>query len=253
VLFRSEIAYEDGLWQHRAGALWIPDGPVFAYADQCWLHWSEREAKFLRDASDYWFYLYRPRAGDVIVDIGAGRGEDVYAFSRAVGERGTVWALEAHPATFRLLERFCRKNALSNVRPIQAAAMDRKATLRIETLPVWESNYVYEGAATATSHVVEADRFDDLAARLGIGRIDLLKMNIEGAELIALRGMPEALRRARYACVAAHDFRAARGEGEEFRTHALVVAALEAAGFTLAIRADDPRYYVKEHIHGWRA
>ncbi len=247
-----EIVYEDGLWMHRAGGLWFPDGPTFAYVEGCWAQWPERAAKYRRDAADYWFHVYQPRPGDVIVDIGAGRGEDVLAFSEAVGEAGTVWAVEAHPDSFRLLDRFCRKNGLTNVRLLNCAAMDRRGRLRVETLPVWESNYVHDGPATATSRDVEAFPFDEIRAREGVERIDFLKMNIEGAERFALRGMAETLAHVRFACIAAHDFRAARGEGEEFRTHDFVVQTLRAAGFQLTIRADDPRYYVKEHIHAWR-
>ncbi len=247
-----EIVYEDGMWMHRAGPLWFPDGPEFAYAEGCWAKWPERAAKFRRDAADYWFHVYQPRRGDVLVDIGAGRGEDVFAFSEVAGPEGTVWALEAHPGSFRLLECFCRKNGLSNVRLLNCAAMDRRGRMRVETLPVWESNFVHAGAATPTSLEVEAFPFDEIRAQQGIERIDFLKMNIEGAERLALGGMPETLRSVRHACIAAHDFRAGRGEGEEFRTHDFVVQTLRAAGFQLTIRADDPRYYVKEHIHAWR-
>jgi FkbM family methyltransferase len=248
-----EIAFEDGLWMHRAGKLWFPDAPGFQYEEGCWAKWSAREEKFRRDAADYWFYVYNPTPGDVIVDIGAGRGEDVFAFSEAVGPTGTVWAIEAHPGSYRLLERFCRKNGLSNVRLLNCAAMDRRGTLQIQTLAVWESNFVYRGPATPASHAVEAYRFDEICQRHGIERLDFLKMNIEGAERFALPGMPDALRRARFACIAAHDFRAARGEGDEFKTHDFVVRTLENAGFSLVLRGDDPRYYVKEHIHGYRA
>ena len=74
-------------------------------------------------------------------------------------------------------------------------------------------------------------RFDDLAAQHGIERIDFLKMNIEGAERWALPGCARALRRARFVCIAAHDFRAARGEGDEFRTLDFVKEFLAARGF----------------------
>ena len=247
-----EIAFDDDLWMHRAGRLWFPDGPRFTYPDGCWSKWSGREEKFRRDAADYWFHVYKPKPGDVVVDIGAGRGEDVFAFSEAVGATGTVWAIEAHPGSFQLLERFCAKNGLSNVRLLNCAAMDRRGNLRIQTLPVWESNFVYEGPATPASHAVEALRFDEICERHGIDRIDFLKMNIEGAERFALPGMPNALRRARFACIAAHDFRAARGEGDEFKTHDFVLKTLQDAGFSVVLRSDDPRYYVKEHIHGFR-
>jgi len=129
--------------------------------------------------------------------------------------------------------------------------MNTTADLHIETLPVWESNYVRAGDATPSSHPVQGVRFDDLAAEHGIERIDFLKMNIEGAERSALPGCERALRRARYVCIAAHDFRAARGEGDQFRTLDFVKQFVAAAGFEIVTR-DDPRYYVPYHVHGVR-
>jgi FkbM family methyltransferase len=208
--------------------------------------------KYVRDADDYWFHVYKPQAGDTIVDIGAGRGEDVFAFSGAVGPLGHVWAIEPHPVSFAVLGELCRRNGLDNVTRINAACVERARPLQIETLPVWESNYVREGEASSTSHPVEGVRFDDLAAERGIERIDFLKMNIEGAERSALPGCVEALRRARYVCVAAHDFRADRGEGEQFRTLDFVRRTLTEAGFNIVTRDDDPRYYVPYHVHGSR-
>ena len=108
------------------------------------------------------------------------------------------------------------------------------------------------GEATATSHPVEGVTFDSLCERYGINRIDFLKMNIEGAERSALPGCRDALHRVRNVCVAAHDFRAARGEGEDFRTLPFVREFLTAAGFRLITRDDDPRYYVPYHVHGVR-
>lgn len=212
----------------------------------------QRLEKHLRDADDYWFHVYKPHTGDVIVDIGAGRGEDVYAFSRAVGPKGLVWAIEAHPESFRLLQAFCAEHKLENVRCLNLACMDRPGELQIETLPVWESNYVREGPPTPTSFPVEAITFDALCRRHSITRIDFLKMNIEGAELTALPGCKEALKHARFCCIAAHDFRAARGEGEHFRTLQFVRDFLTHSGFDLITRDDDPRYYVPYHVHGRR-
>jgi FkbM family methyltransferase len=212
----------------------------------------ERLAKYLRDANDYWFHVYKPHAGDVIVDVGAGRGEDVYAFSLAVGPEGRVWAIEAHPESFDALVRLCEEHQLRNVTCLNLACLDRPGQFQIETLPVWESNYVREGEPTPTSHPVEGITFDALCRRHGIDRIDFLKMNIEGAERFALPGMKEAMKRVRWTCICAHDFRADRGEGEEFRTRAFVEKFLHEAGFELVSRDDDPRYYVPYHIHGRR-
>ncbi len=208
--------------------------------------------KLLRDAQDYWFAVYSARPGDVIVDVGAGRGEDTLAFSRAVGPEGLVWAIEPHPDSYALLERFVIEQRLTNIRTIRAACTDQPRELQIETMPVWESNFVRDGQPSLTSHAVRGIRLDDLCAELAIDRIDYLKMNIEGAERSALPGAPEVLRRARFVTIAAHDFRADRGEGESFRTLAFVKEALRDAGFQLHIREQDPRYYVPYHVHGFR-
>jgi FkbM family methyltransferase len=242
----------DGTWIVRVGSVYFPAPDLFDRGDPDWTRWAARPAKHLRDAEDYWFHVYRPGPGDTIVDIGAGRGEDVFAFSRAVQAEGHVWALEAHPATFRILEAFCEWNRLSNVTRLNYACVEEPGPLQAETLPVWESNYVRTGAVTPGSHPVEGVTFDSLAARYGIDRIDFLKMNIEGAERHALPGCRAALQRARQVSIAAHDFRADRGEGEHFRTLGYVREFLASAGFDLITRDDDPRYYVPYHVHGIR-
>jgi hypothetical protein len=77
-------------------------------------------------------------------------------------------------------------------------------------------------------------------------------MNIEGAERDALPGCVDVLDRTQSVCVAAHDFRADRGEGDSFRTLAMVRDFLAARGFTLTTRDEDRRYYVPYHVHGVR-
>jgi len=176
----------------------------------------------------------------------------VFAFSRAVGPEGRVFAVEPHPVSFAALGKFCALNRLENVTTLNRACIDRREMLQIETLPVWESNYVRAGAPSAKSHAVEGRRLDDLCAEKHIGMVDFLKMNIEGAERDALPGAHAVLRRTRFVCVAAHDFRAARGEGEHFRTLAFVREFLSDAGFELVTRDEDPRYYVPYHVHGFR-
>jgi FkbM family methyltransferase len=242
----------DGLWIRRVGPHYFPDPDMFSTPDHKRQRWPAQAEKHLRDAGDYWFHVYQPRPGDIIVDIGAGRGEDVFAFSCAVGPEGRVWAIEPHPASFQVLQKFCALNGLSNVTTLNYACVDRPAVLQIETMPVWESNYVRAGDPSAASHPVQGLTFDGLCQLHEIGRIDFLKMNIEGAERAALPGCTAALRRAGHVCIAAHDFRTARGEGEAFRTLSFVREFLTAAGFELVTRDHDPRYYVPYHVHGAR-
>ncbi len=242
----------DGVWIRRVGSHYLPDAEWGMSDDPQWAKWIGRVPKFLRDANDYWFHVYRPMTGDVIVDIGAGRGEDVFAFSQAVGSTGRVYAVEPHPTSLLSLRKLCQYNRLTNVTVLPFACTETSGTMQIETLPVWESNYLRAGEPSPSSHTVSVQPFDEVAEREGIGEIDFLKMNIEGAELEALPGCRESLDRTKSVCIAAHDFRANRGEGERFRTLAYVKGFLVECGFELTGREEDPRYYVPFHVHGRR-
>jgi tRNA G46 methylase TrmB len=72
-----------------------------------------------------------PQRGDVVIDVGAGRGEDTLTFSRAVGRTGRVIAIEAHPLSFKILQRFCLLNELSNVTLLPFVLLDKPGTVRL--------------------------------------------------------------------------------------------------------------------------
>jgi FkbM family methyltransferase len=242
----------DEIWVCRVGPHYFPDPSLFDGGAPDWRKIASRAAKHVADATDYWFHLYQPGPGDVIIDIGAGRGEDVFAFSGAVGPSGRVLAIEAHPVSFAALRKFCGLNRLTNVTPMNYACVEAHTDLHIESQGVWESSFVRNGAPSAASFAVTGVPLDDLCEQEGITRIDFLKMNIEGAEKSALAGCRKTLALARFVCVAAHDFRAGRGEGEQFRTLDYVRRFLGEAGFETLTRDDDPRYYVPFHVHGFR-
>jgi len=126
----TEIGYDE-VWHHRVGPYFVPDGPRFDYYEPTILAWKDEIPAYFRLAADQWFRNYKPKPGDVIVDIGAGHGEDVLPFAQESGPTGTVLAIEAHPKTYEHLKRFCNLNRLSNVIPIHAALMDTPGTVQI--------------------------------------------------------------------------------------------------------------------------
>lgn len=248
-----QILYANGLWTRRAGSYFVPDGPKFDYQYEDFRAWNNRIEQYVSDAKDYWLRHYEPKEGDVIVDVGAGRGEDTFAFSQAVGETGRVIAIEAHPLSFTMLESFCRLNRLSNVTPLHLALMDKAGTVRVrESESIWSENAVTYDRAES-KFCAPADTFDHLIQEQRIEKIDFLKMNIEGAERYALPGIASVMPRIRQICVACHDFRANLGHGEQFRTRAFAEQFLTEHGFSLASRAGDPRDYVRDHVFGLRS
>jgi FkbM family methyltransferase len=245
-----EVRY-DQLWLHRIGPYFVPDGTSFDYYDSTILAWKDQIATYLRNAKDYWFEHYQPKPGDVILDVGAGRGEDVLAFSREVGGTGRVLAIEAHPVSYRILARFCQLNGLSNTTPVHVAIMDCPGTVMIDDEDLWEANTVCS-ASPGTDISVPATTLDQVCKEHGITKIDFLKMNIEGAETFALRGMRDTIGTVRSICVCCHDFRADRQHGEQYRTRDFVWRFLTENGFDVSRRACDSRDFVRDHLYGQR-
>jgi FkbM family methyltransferase len=246
------IEYLNGLWTRRVGQNFLPDGLKFEYTYADFAAWKRQIEQYVTDTQDYWLQHYRPQEGDVIVDVGAGRGEDTLTFSQAIGKAGRVIASEAHPLSFAILESFCRLNRLSNVTRLRLALMDKPGSARItESESSWIENAIddsMEGAGT----LVQTSTLDDICEALKIKDIAFLKMNIEGAERKALLGMESILPSVQQVCVACHDFRADLGHGEQFRTRGFVEQFLAARGFALSSRRDDPRDYVRDHVFGFR-
>src|SRR5262249_28771856 len=155
----------------------------------------------------------------VILDVGAGRGEDVLPFSQKVGTTGKIVAIEAHAATYNHLIRLCRWKRLNNVVALNVAAMDMPGTVHIEDGEIWEGNTVRRDG---TGIPVRATTLDAICKEQHIHHVDFVKMNIEGSEAAALLGMSEMLGRTQTICVCCHDFRADNGYGEEYRTRDFV-------------------------------
>ncbi len=248
--------FYDGVWMHRVGGLGaIVDRSRFAYYRDSPAAWKTKLETIIAASEDFWFHRYQPRPGDTIVDVGAAAGEDALVFSRAVGEAGRVIAIEAHPRTFSYLEKVCRWNSLANTTCLLCATMDRSCTVEIEDREKFISNTVLQLAAESGARRLEVrgETLDRLLSEQGVTEIDFLKMNIEGAERLAIDGMQESLANSRHVCIACHDFRADRGEGEAFRTRDYIAQRLEAQGFRLTRREDDPRPYVRDHIYASRS
>jgi FkbM family methyltransferase len=230
---------QGGGWRHRYRAGVIVS-PTAAGAP-----WDVME----RDTVDFFLHDYTPQAGDVVFDVGAGWGTETVTLSRLVGPGGRVIAVEAHPWTCELLRRTCDENGLDNVTVVQAALADEVGELAISDVEDERniSNTVMDGSG---DHVVPALTLDALLDQVDVDRIDLLKMNIEGAERLAVQGMKRSAPLIRNLAISCHDFRAERGDGEFFRTRAEVSTALTDMGFELRSRPDDVRPWVRYFLYG---
>ena len=251
---RNIRVFYDRVWMHRIGSRYWADSHLFIYNRSITKKWLATALQQDDMARDFWFRVYGPRPGDTIVDIGAGDGSDSPVLSDAVSSKGRVIAVEAHPRTYQLLQKAVQWNRLQNVECVQKATSDKPGQVHISDCAEHISNAIGTDGADDGGNGgfdVEACTIDGLCDEAGIGQIDFLKMNIEGAERHAIRGMTSVMARVRYLCIACHDFRAERGEGEQFRTKADVMAFLRDKGWQVVSRDAHPDPSVQDHVHAW--
>jgi FkbM family methyltransferase len=206
---------------------------------------------FTREAREIFLYEYAPRAGDIVFDIGAGVGAETLVFSRLVGASGRVVSVEAHPRTYERLVELCRANELANVTPLQMAVSDGDGAAVISDRAHHARNALVKPEAGGVD--VPARRIDTIARDLGIARIDLLKMNVEGAERTAIWGVGALLADTRHVCISCHDFLADDGGADELRTKALVRDFLVDHGFRVMSRDDAPEPWTRDYLYGVNA
>ena len=234
------IFNDNGVWVHETCA------GYFAYPKPCLRLDLSRLNRFTR--SVFW-WGYQPSAGDTIVDVGAGVGEEALIFSEAVGEHGKVFCIEAHPQTFHCLEKLVHYNQLSNVVPIhQAIGETALGATTIENSARYLSNRSnsHEGIA------VLATTLDRIVEQQSLDRIHFLKMNIESAERAAVRGMQKTLQKTEVVCVSCHDFLAERGGHASMRTKKEVLEFLRAKGFAIRVRLQPSLpAFVRDQVWGY--
>jgi FkbM family methyltransferase len=144
------------------------------------------------------------RAGDVFLDAGANAGVISLVASRWVGPEGRVYSFEPSEREFnRLLDNLDR-NQVTNVVPVRLAVSSRTGTasLRIAQsshggLNTLGGRFPYEDVRPESVEQVNTTTLDAYVQGAGIGRVAVMKLDVEGAEVAALEGAVRLLRDAR--------------------------------------------------------
>ena len=173
-------------------------------------------------------------------------------FSHLVGPTGRVIAIEAHPGTFRCLEETIRRSGLSNVTALQVAVGASEGVVRMSASDNYLINSIIADAGRSDTVDVPLTTLDLLAGQQGLGQIKLVKMNIEGAETDALRGMGMLAQRTDNAIISCHDFLSDRGDDASLRTREDCRALLEAQGFAVSQRLGHAEDWVRDNLYGAR-
>jgi FkbM family methyltransferase len=142
------------------------------------------------------YFLEFCRDGMTVLDIGASWG--VYAFPAAkrVGPQGRVFAVEVSSQNCRILLHNARLNSLTNFELLAFAASDRVGTALLPVQTVSNTNSVHQIAVATDGNFSAFDIVPTLPldlVRSRLGRVDLVKMDIDGTEYRACVGARELL------------------------------------------------------------
>jgi FkbM family methyltransferase len=158
------------------GIKWIIGSGVFSY----WLGCYELEKQKA--------FIKQIKSGDVVYDIGAHVGFYTLLASKLVGDRGRVYAFEPLPRNIFYLKKHISLNKLKNVEIIEAAVSDKEG----------EENFLEADSATSRldnsgSFKVKTVSLDNLVKNKKILPPNVIKIDVEGAELKVLLGAKELI------------------------------------------------------------
>lgn len=141
--------------------------------------------------SDVISSLLKP--GDITLDIGAHFGYYTLLFSLLTGPKGRVFAFEPDPTNFSILRKHVNSYQLNNVELEQKAVANKTTTLKLYRSTQNPGDHrIYDSIDGRQAIQVEAVALDDYF-RNYTGRIDFIKMDIQGAEPGAIEGMSTLL------------------------------------------------------------
>ena len=139
------------------------------------------------------------RSGDVVIDGGANIGYYSLLSATLVGASGSVHSFEPIPDTFAALTANVALNDFANIHLNQLALSDHAGELQFE-VPVDEQTHQQLGWAASQILMgrgpvlrVPAMTLDEYAASRGVARIRLVKLDLEGGEFEAIKGMQNLL------------------------------------------------------------
>lgn len=137
------------------------------------------------------------KPGGVFYDLGANVGFLTVIGAKLAGPRGRVVAFEPLPANAELVRHNAKINGFTNVEVLEVAvsASSSQGRLQLAAEPT-QAKLAEDSGAAGETISVEIVSIDELVAQGKIPPPDFMKIDIEGAEVDALRGMERTLKEA---------------------------------------------------------
>ena len=137
------------------------------------------------------------KPGMTFIDVGAHVGYYSLLAARQVGPEGKVFAFEPEPVNYSLLVKNVELNEYQNISPIPEAVSSSNgfSTLFVSALDSGRNSVFHHGLPENGSVQVATTTLDAFLEERGWPKVDIIKIDVEGAELDVLGGMTELLRK----------------------------------------------------------
>jgi FkbM family methyltransferase len=171
--------------------LWkSPDGLYFILRIGPWRDGWLVSSEFEPEVSS----VFRPKQGEVVIDVGASIGAHAVRVARAVGNEGLVITLEPNAEDFKLLKMNLMLNKADNVIALPMAAYEKNGN---NMLYLSKETGLHSLTRIPSSYIkkieVSTITLDSLLTKFDVQRVDWIKLDVEGAELAVLKGASRVL------------------------------------------------------------
>ena len=131
----------------------------------------------------------------IFVDVGAHIGKYSISLGKRLGDNGSVISIEPEPLNFNLLKKNIALNHLSNIKLQNVACANHNSYEMLyihHDYPTLHSFYINPGSKRMK---VKTIKLDTLIQNLGVNRVDLMKIDVEGAEIDVIKGSLDILKK----------------------------------------------------------
>lgn len=131
----------------------------------------------------------------VFIDIGAHIGKYTIMMGRKLKSKGKVVAIEPDPSHFEMLKKNIQLNSLKNIFAVNTICSDKNGNVLFSPVNTSHPKYNYIVKDHEKKILVVSRKLDTLIDDLKINRVDFIKIDVDGSELLVLKGAKKILKK----------------------------------------------------------